>query len=100
MTQESTFQGIHVWMKNMFEKLGWILLAKRNGHTKYVEAYADALVRLSDVIANKLKWCEGKEIAPDVVQDLKIIQIHVNHLKAIVKKSGIVMRKPLPRKVR
>jgi hypothetical protein len=74
---EHTYDGLHKWYVGMFEKLGWMLLAKRNGWNDKVMTYKSSICRLEDAIL--AKWKKVKEY--DRKMDLKIMLDNVLVLK-------------------
>ena len=67
----------------MFEKLGWMVLAKERGMTDKVKAYVNSLYRIHTAIEQKMKKTEDK----DRVEDLRIMKKNVQILLAHVQKD-------------
>lgn len=80
---EYTLCGLHQWYESMFEKLGWMLLAKRNGWTDKIMSYKNCIHRLEDAIGNRWKQVKDK----DTKQDLYIMLDNVKCLKEHVAKD-------------
>ena len=78
-----TFVGLHLWYKSMYEKLGWMVLAKSKGMNDKVEEYKIGLVRLQSSIDCKLKMMFDK----DKRDDLEIMRDHVRVLITHVKQD-------------
>ena len=80
---EHTFCGLQHWYKAMFEKLGWMVLAKKNGHLDKVNAYMNSVNRLTSSIEHYLKY-HAKD--HDRKEDLKImcdnVCVLLEHIKA------------------
>lgn len=70
---DATFHGLHCWMKNKFEKLGWMCLANKNGNKILVDSYMHSIESLKDSLTKKLQ--ELTEI--DSKKDIKILHNHV-----------------------
>ena len=66
---DATFHGIQAWYVDMFEKLGWMILAKHRGMTDKTETYKHGLRRLLMAVEKKMR--DTKDF--DRKQDLKII---------------------------
>jgi hypothetical protein len=64
-----TFHALHEWHKAMFEKLGWMILAKEHGYVEKIQAYKAAIQYLKSAIEKKMKVT--REI--DRKNDLKIL---------------------------
>jgi len=75
-TNEYTFHGLHEWTKAMFEKLGWMLLAKRDGHMDKALSYQNGVKRLRDALEEKIKKTREK----DRKDDLTILKNNVETL--------------------
>ena len=80
---EYTLCGLHQWYEDMFEKLGWMLLAQRNGWTDKIMSYKNCINRLEDAIENRWKQVKDK----DTKQDLYIMLDNVKCLKEHVAKD-------------
>lgn len=81
---EHTFCGLQHWYKANFEKLGWMLLAKKNGWNDKVSAYVNSVCRLEDAIEHYRKY-HAKD--HDRKQDLMIMCDNVAVLSEHVKKD-------------
>ena len=64
-----TFHGLHMWQKKMFERLGWMVLAKNEGNSLKIKAYRESICRLKHSLMNKMNDVEEK----DRKDDLKIL---------------------------
>jgi hypothetical protein len=51
---EATMAGITQWYVSVFEKLGWMVLAKNKGYNDKIETYKNSLRRMKECIENKL----------------------------------------------
>lgn len=65
-SHEVTMHGLEKWMKYKFEKLGWMLLAKRDGNDIKTIAYLDSIDRLKASLKTKLGQVEEKDRAKDI----------------------------------
>jgi predicted lipoprotein len=78
---EATYQGIQKWYVSVFEKLGWMVLAKDRGMTDKVTVYIHSVIQIEMAIQQKLK----KTVDPDQKEDLvlmgKNIRVLLKHLK-------------------
>lgn len=72
----ATFHGLHKWHNAMFEKLGWMVLAKKHGHNDKIVTYKNELKHLAEKI--ECKWNTISE--KDRKDDLKILLDNVNIL--------------------
>jgi hypothetical protein len=66
---DATYHSINHWYKSMYEKLGWMILAKNHGMVDKVVAYKNSLERLRCAIEKKMK----KTRDHDKKDDLKIM---------------------------
>ena len=74
---EHTYRGLHEWYVAMFEKLGWMLLAQKNGWFDKTNAYKNSVQRLEEAIIYKHKHVKEA----DHKMDLKIMLENVAVLK-------------------
>lgn len=86
-----TFHGLHRWHKAMFEKLGWMLLAQRDGFAYRVNAYQQGVKDLLAAIEEKLNCTQDE----DRKKDLLILHKNVKTLLQHVKKDFKVKRNSL-----
>lgn len=66
---EATMHGLHHWHDAMFEKLGWMVLAKEHGMMDKVISYKASVERLKKSIEHKIKHVKET----DRKTDLKIM---------------------------
>lgn len=45
-----TFHGLHKWHEHMFEKLGWMVLAKKHGYSDKYKSYINGCKRLKEAL--------------------------------------------------
>ena len=73
---ESTMHGLDHWHENVFEKLGWMVLAKEKGYNDKVTEYKHSVMRLKSAIENKLAHIHEL----DRKDDLQILHNNVSIL--------------------
>lgn len=78
-----TYHGIHYWYKSKFEKLGWMILAKKYGHNDKVMEYKNSIKRLQCSIEKKIK--DIRDV--DKKNDLKIMLENLDFLMEHVEKD-------------
>ena len=77
MHKDATFHGLGCWHKYLFEKLGWMLLAKTYGHDIQLKAYKNSVDELIIHLNNKHKTLKDK----DKKDDIKILLNNAKNLK-------------------
>jgi hypothetical protein len=68
-----SYHGLHEWYKSMFEKLGWMVLAERDGREHKIMQYKEGVQHLREAIAEKI----GETVDIDKKNDLKILHYNV-----------------------
>jgi len=66
---DATFYGLHKWETSMFEKLGWMVLAKNEGNNLKIKSYMYSIHYLKSMIMKKMEEVHEK----DHKDDLKIL---------------------------
>jgi hypothetical protein len=66
---DATFYGLHKWETKLFERLGWMVLSKKEGNNLKIKAYMDCMHRLKSMLMKKIDQVEEK----DRKDDLKIL---------------------------
>jgi hypothetical protein len=79
----ATTRAIHRWYDQMFEHLGWMILAKSKGYNDKVSTYKNSLNRLRQAIEMKL----GQVHDLDKKDDLQILHNNVMILMDHVKRD-------------
>jgi hypothetical protein len=81
---DATHHGLQHWYKAKFEKLGWMILAKKRGMDDKIAEYKNSLDRLHKALTHKLEYhtCE-----PDRKDDLMIMRDNIEVLKEHVDKD-------------
>ena len=77
---EHTYHGLHEWYVGMFEKLGWMLLAQKNGWFDKTNAYKNSVQRLEEAIIykhNHVKEADSKMDLKIMLENVKILKKHV-----------------------
>ena len=77
---EHTCNGLHKWYVAMFEKLGWMLLAKRNGWNDKIDTYKNSVHRLEEAILTKHKHTKDADRKIDLEIMLKNVQVLREHV--------------------
>jgi len=83
MTREATVHGLHCWYKYLFEKLGWMLLAKNHGNSIQIDAYKNSIKELINHLHHKKKSIVDKDNKKDLqilFDNAKILKSHVDKM--------------------
>jgi hypothetical protein len=73
---DTTFKGLHCWYVAMFEKVGWMILARDCGHFDKITSYKNGLTRLMEALDRKKSSLEDNDKKKDIV----IMQATLNKL--------------------
>ncbi len=77
---QATMQGLNKWYVSMFEKLGWMVLAKNLGDMEHkINAYKESLNRIEDKIQCKIDTVKDSDKKNDLIIMLKNIKILKQH---------------------
>ena len=76
---DATMHGIHHWYTEMFEKLGWMILAKSRGMTDKIHTYINSLHRLQTAIEQKMEKLHDKDRKDDLIIMLANVKILLHH---------------------
>lgn len=77
---DRTMHSLESWTQQMFEKLGWIILAKSYGHYDKVNSYKQSVNRLYESLLYKLKHTHQKDRKNDLkvlIKEVKILLAHI-----------------------
>jgi hypothetical protein len=69
----STFRGLQDWHKAMFEKLGYMVIAKAKGYDYKIAAYKKGLKHLKDSIEHVMREYTNA----NTKHDLKVLHMHL-----------------------
>ena len=78
-----TMKGIHGWYEAMFEKLGWMVLAKAKGYNEKISAYKKAI----DHLLKTTEHVMGEYESANRKHDLKVVHMNTTALKVFVEKN-------------
>jgi len=78
----ATFEGLNQWYKAKFEKLGWMLLAKKYGMMDKVLSYQNSISRLIRAIEQKHKTIHDKDKKADLALMKENAELLLDHVKA------------------
>lgn len=78
----ATFHGLHEWHKALFEKMGWMVLAKAKGMDYKITTYKKSINHLIESI--KHVSSEYKDV--DRKHDLNVLLMYAECLKGFVMK--------------
>jgi len=76
---EATFQGLNCWYKHLFEKLGWMILAKSRGMEDKLTMYKTSLSRFKHAIEHKLSHTKDHDRKHDLNVMHHNIKILIEH---------------------
>lgn len=78
---DATFVWLNIWFKNEFEKLGWIVLARKKGYDEKVNAYINSVERLYHQLGCKIKDTKDHDRKRDLMimyKDVKYLMDHIH----------------------
>ncbi len=78
-----TFCGLQKWYVSLFEKFGWMILAKRDKHNHKIENYKFAVLHLHEALVEK----KENTYDIDTKNDLEILKYNIETLINHVKKE-------------
>lgn len=81
--EDVTYNGLTKWYKAEFEKMGWMLLAKKSNNIEKVTVYLHSLEHLKRDLERKL----GKVKDVDKKEDIRIMLTNLNVLIEHAKKD-------------
>jgi hypothetical protein len=76
---ERTFYGLQKWHDCKFEKLGWMILAKKKGYHEKVNEYLKSIDRLEEAIEHKMEHMHDNDKCDDLeilLHNVKTLQEH------------------------
>jgi hypothetical protein len=76
---DMTLMGIHKWYVEMFEKLGWMVLAKSKGMNDKVQTYVNSIERLKHTIEmkhKKIRDADKKDDLRIMLENLHVLRQH------------------------
>ena len=79
---EHTCHGLHEWYVGMFEKRGWMILAKRNGWNDKIYTYKYSVHILEEAIIDKHKHMKDADRKRDLaimLENVQCLKEHVHH---------------------
>ena len=85
---ESTYHGLENWFSNLFERLGWMVLAKEHHDANKLQCYIDSIdkwTRMATHKRNDTKYDEKRE-------DLDIMLRKMTVLTTFVRKNLFTAR--------
>jgi hypothetical protein len=81
---QATFHGYHSWSKAKFEKLGWMLLAKRDGHESKLKAYLDSLTNLCKDLKARIELTQEQDRKVDLMILLRNAEFLLDNAERIL----------------
>ena len=79
----ATFMGLQMWFKDLYEELGWIVLAKEMGYDDKINSYKIRLKRFDQALAGAERELQD----PDKIRDLNIMKDKIKVLEKHVHKD-------------
>jgi len=78
---DATFVWLNIWFKNEFEKLGWMVLARKKGYNEKVNAYINSVERLYHQLECKIRDTKDHDKKQDLMimyKDVKCLMDHIH----------------------
>lgn len=77
---DATFVWLNLWFKTEFEKLGWMVLARKKGYDEKVNAYINSVKTLCHQLECKIKDTRDHDKKQDLIlmhKDVKYLMEHI-----------------------
>jgi len=78
----ATMHGLHHWYTELFEKLGWMVLAKERGMTDKIKNYMNSLSMLKIALEQKMNKVNELDHKDDISIMLENVKILIHHSKS------------------
>lgn len=88
MEYTGTYHGLYSWYKLKFEKLGWMLLAKHEGHTAKIKEYKEGINHLKNAIEEKIAHTRDLDKKDDLKILHKNVMVLLKHVEKDFKSPG------------
>jgi hypothetical protein len=79
----TSFRGLQKWHEAMYEKLGWMVLAKAKGRNTKVKAYLESISHLETSLKDRIKVMKSMDKKLDlecILQNVKLLKKVSNKL--------------------
>ena len=73
-TYDCTFHGLHKWQSSMFEKLGWMIMAKEYNSDLKLKAYMECIHNFLACVEKKIKNTRDEDRKDDLVILMKNVK--------------------------
>ena len=89
MTYTVTRKGLYKWYESVYEKVGWMVLAKNNGRKYKLNAFEEELKHLLEALKEKIEQVNDVDSKNDLIilQDNTIVLLKFFSKSFINKKS-------------
>lgn len=74
-----TYPGLVQWYHAMFERLGWMILAKDHGFNDKIAMYKKSVHRLKEGLEKKLRDIENNDKRQDLEIMLRNLEVLIKH---------------------
>ena len=81
MHYPATYHGLHAWTQAMFEHLGWMILAKRDGNSIKIKEYKECIAHLKLSLEEKVAETKDDDKKADLLilhKNVLVLMAHVN----------------------
>ena len=78
-TADYTYPGLVQWYHAMFERLGWMILAKDHGFKDKIAAYKKSIHRLKEGLEKKIRDVENNDKRQDLEIMLRNVVLLMKH---------------------
>ena len=78
----ATMHGLHKWHKSLFEKLGWMVLAKAKGYTSKLVEYKKSIDHFLSTAKHVMREYESKNRKHDLnvlIMNMEVLKEHAMH---------------------
>jgi len=75
-----SMKGLKEWYYNVFEKLGWMVLAHRDQRETKIASYKEGLIRLQEAFSEKLKYIKDEDEKKDIEIYLYNLSTLIHHV--------------------